>query len=125
MRNNVRLARSSTGHWQSSQSVKPEFFSEAAKARREEKLVAEEMPFLYGILVGMLRNGEYPAGNEEDVVIEGPQESNTHPSDTFEAQLLERDGIAYTPIPWNEDQAKQRYHHVSHSGITFKNSDTC
>ncbi|KAI9630316.1 hypothetical protein KEM48_014041 [Puccinia striiformis f. sp. tritici PST-130] len=60
VQNNQRLERSAKGHWQSSQSVKPEFFSEAAKIGRESTLIKDEMPFLYGILMGMLEEGATP-----------------------------------------------------------------
>ncbi|KAI7955517.1 hypothetical protein MJO29_006916 [Puccinia striiformis f. sp. tritici] len=70
--NNQRLERSAKGHWQSSQSVKPEFFSEAAKIGRESTLIKDEMPFLYGILMGMLEEGATPNIEEEEDTVNTP-----------------------------------------------------
>ncbi|PLW46030.1 hypothetical protein PCASD_03503 [Puccinia coronata f. sp. avenae] len=115
VRNNERLSRSSTGHFQSAQSVKPDFFSEAAKVKREEQIVQQEMPFLYGILMGMLRNNDEPPETDvaESDTCAGPDEPISVPTDTFEAQSLERDGITYVPNSGGRDQAYRRWHHLA------------
>ncbi|PLW12041.1 hypothetical protein PCANC_20440 [Puccinia coronata f. sp. avenae] len=115
VRNNERLSRSSTGHFQSAQSVKPDFFSEAAKVKREEQIVQQEMPFLYGILMGMLRNNDEPPETDvaESDTCAGPNEPISVPTDTFEAQLLERDGITYVPNSGGRDQVSRRWHHLA------------
>jgi hypothetical protein len=109
----------STGHFQISKLVRPEFFSKAAKLKQEEQMVQQEMPFLYGILMGMLKNGEDPSatgtdGEDSDSkTCTRPNEPINGPSDTFEAQLLERDGITYVPNYGGQDQVSCRWHHVS------------
>ncbi|POW18097.1 hypothetical protein PSHT_06192 [Puccinia striiformis] len=126
VQNNQRLERSAKGHWQSSQSVKPEFFSEAAKIGRESTLIKDEMPFLYGILMGMLEEGATPNIEEEEDTVNtpgdllapseqaegnpdraeaedlseaplGPSGTVHPPADAFEAQLLEGEGYTYIP----------------------------
>ncbi|KAI9607057.1 hypothetical protein KEM48_001613 [Puccinia striiformis f. sp. tritici PST-130] len=70
--NNQRLEHSSNGHWQSSQTAKPEFFSEAAKIRQESTLIKDKMPFLYGILMGTLEEGVTPNIEEEEDTVNTP-----------------------------------------------------
>ncbi|PLW49009.1 hypothetical protein PCASD_05114 [Puccinia coronata f. sp. avenae] len=115
VRNNERLSHSSTGHFQSAQSVKPDFFSEAAKVKREEQIVQQEMPFLYSILMGMLQNNDEPPETDvaESDTCAGPDEPISVPTDTFEAQLLERDGITYVPNSGGRDQVSRRWHHLA------------
>ncbi|PLW32063.1 hypothetical protein PCASD_18449 [Puccinia coronata f. sp. avenae] len=116
VRNNHQLSRSSTGHFESANLVKPDFFSEAAKARREEKVVHEEMPFLYGILMGMLNNGNEPDPPSADVdesMTHTPNEPISVPNDTYEAQLLEQDGITYVSNPGDRDEVSRRRHHLA------------
>ncbi|PLW31054.1 hypothetical protein PCASD_16050 [Puccinia coronata f. sp. avenae] len=116
VRNNHQLSRSSTGHFESANLVKPDFFSEAAKARQEEKVVHEEMPFLYGILMGMLNNGNEPDPPSADVdesMTHTPNEPISVPNDTYKAQLLERDGITYVSNPGDRDEVSRRRHHLA------------
>ncbi|KAH9453954.1 hypothetical protein Pst134EB_014055 [Puccinia striiformis f. sp. tritici] len=142
VQNNQRLERSAKGHWQSSQSVKPEFFSEAAKIGRESTLIKDEMPFLYGILMGMLEEGATPNIEEEEDTVNtpgdllapseqaegnpdraeaedlseaplGPSGTVHPPADAFEAQLLEGEGYTYIPELLGKDQRKRRFHHVT------------
>ncbi|KNE98489.1 hypothetical protein, variant [Puccinia striiformis f. sp. tritici PST-78] len=118
VQNNQRLERSAKGHWQSSQSVKPEFFSEAAKIGRESTLIKDEMPFLYGILMGMLEEGATPnIEEEEDTDLSeaplGPSGTVHPPADAFEAQLLEGEGYTYIPELLGKDQRKRRFHHLA------------
>ena len=77
--------------------VKLEFFSEATKVRQEQKLVHEEMPFLYGILIGMVRNNKEPPSTDADSLTPstGPNDLVGIPTKTFEAQVLEREGLTY------------------------------
>ncbi|PLW37733.1 hypothetical protein PCASD_11271 [Puccinia coronata f. sp. avenae] len=117
VQNNHRMS-CSTGHFQSSKLVRPEFFSKAAKVKQEEQMVQQEMPFLYGILMGMLKNGEDPSatGDVEDSdskTCTSPNEPISGPSDTFEAQLLERNGITYVPNSGGQDQVSCRWHHMA------------
>jgi hypothetical protein len=82
-------------------------------------MVQQEMPFLYGILMGMLKNGDNPSATGTDVedsdseTCTSPDESISVPADTFEAQLLERNGITYVPNSGGQDQVSCRWHHVS------------
>jgi hypothetical protein len=75
------------------------------------------MPFLYGILMGMLNNGNEPDPPSADVdesMTHTPDEPISVPNDTYKAWLLERDGITYVSNPGDWDEVSCRRHHVSY-----------
>ncbi|PLW47893.1 hypothetical protein PCASD_04912 [Puccinia coronata f. sp. avenae] len=77
---------SGTGNYQSSRSVTPDFFSESSKARREHQMILQDLPLLYGILMGVLTSVK-DATNVDNDPTSTP--ASRLPADPFKAQLLD------------------------------------
>jgi hypothetical protein len=91
------------------------FFSELSKARREHQMVSQDLPLLYGILMGVLTGGNNVAKEDNNPTSTPASKLPANiPRDPFEAQLLDREGTAYIPAPHADN------HWAHHVRAVFK-----
>ncbi|PLW17292.1 hypothetical protein PCASD_18373 [Puccinia coronata f. sp. avenae] len=101
------------GYWQSSKSVTPAFFTNAARAHRDHVLITHDTPFLYSIIRGMILNG----CNDNDSKMDGPEEAVDEIGDDTreEGELLEGEGISYVK---EKDRHKLAIHQAHRFAVT-------
>ncbi|PLW04779.1 hypothetical protein PCASD_17509 [Puccinia coronata f. sp. avenae] len=96
---------------ESSKSVTPAFFTNAARAHRDHVLITHDTPLLYSIIRGMILNGR----NDYDSKMDGPEEAVDEIGDDTrkEGELLEGEGISYVKEKDRHKLAIHRAHRVA------------
>ncbi|KAI9627101.1 hypothetical protein KEM48_010010 [Puccinia striiformis f. sp. tritici PST-130] len=132
----VNRATSDIAPYMSSQHVTPLYFTERSKGKREQAIIQDDCPFLYNIISTYLNDGIHPPADPPPQILNDslgqpsdpadlPLEADTRgetmemPSDAFEAQIFESEGIAYASEKSSAHQRFRRNHHVSTMAAPF------
>ncbi|KAH9458328.1 hypothetical protein Pst134EB_010636 [Puccinia striiformis f. sp. tritici] len=126
----VNRATSDIAPYMSSQHVTPLYFTERSKGKREQAIIQDDCPFLYNIISTYLNDGIHPPADPPPQILNDslgqpsdpadlPLEADTRgetmemPSDAFEAQIFESEGIAYASEKSSAHQRFRRNHHLA------------